>query len=187
MKIVKDDIWDFLNRGYCVVVTTNGYVNKTGEAVMGKGIAYQANKLFKGLAFALGKLLRDKGNHVYYFERQKLVTFPTKNNWKDKSDIKLIEQSCRELVSLLKTFSQIKVAMPKPGCGNGKLNWEEVAPMIAHYFNSFGDRVIVVDNEQGDAGQEWRGKNKENVKGRVDDKTVGPRIVNIDGSFATGL
>lgn len=167
MKIIKDDIWNWYEKGYHVVIPTNGYVNKVGECVMKRGLAYQAKKLFGKLSIALGNLINQHGNHVYYFERQRLVTFPTKHSWRDeKSDLQLIEASCKELVSLMQKFPTINIVMPKVGCGAGKIEWNSVAPIIQSFFGAFSDkRFLIVDNEQGDANQDFRGVNKDNIRG----------------------
>ena len=39
MKEVKGDIWNFYNKGYWIVIPTNGTVKRNGEAVMGRGVA----------------------------------------------------------------------------------------------------------------------------------------------------
>lgn len=162
MNIVKDDIWNFREKEYCVVITTNGCIKEDGKAVMGRGIAGQAKKLFKGLDSALGTLLKKHGNEVFFFERQKLITLPTKTNWKSKSDLQLISRSCQKLAKLLKSNENIKVAMPKPGCGNGGRTWEEVAPIVYKHLNEYSNRIVIVDNDQGDT-DDYYGKNKENM------------------------
>lgn len=172
MKIIKKDIWDLLEEGWHVVIPTNGHVNSDGQAVMGRGLAYQCNKLIKGMSIALGKLIKAHGNHVFLFDRQKIITFPTKHFWRDNADLELIKESCIKLKVLMETRPTIKVAMPKVGCGNGKLTWEQVAPIIQEILSSkfSQDRFMIVDNEQGDAHQEWRGNNFFNQRGRSDKK-----------------
>lgn len=167
MKIVKADIWKYYEQGWHVIIPTNGYVNKLGECVMKRGLSYQAKKLFGKLSIALGNLINQHGNHVYLFERQRLITFPTKHSWRDPySDLKLIETSCKELGLVLKQFPNLKIAMPKVGCGAGKLEWDDVAYTINEIFGSLSeDRFCIVDNEQGDASQDFRGDNTENIRG----------------------
>lgn len=186
MKIVKDDIWEYLPKGYCIIIPTNGYVNKNGEAVMGRGIAYQAKKLFKGLSFALGKNLKEYGNNVNYFERQKLITFPTKHNWKEPADLQLIKKSCEQLRILMEKKPEIRIAMPRVGCGNGKLSWDNVRPILMDYFASLDSRMIIVDNESGDCGEYYRGKNKENIVGQPEEKDR-PLIIDANDYFAPGV
>lgn len=84
------------SRNEAVCVTTNGAVKKNGYAVMGAGIAKQANMNFSGLARDLGDLLIQYGNRVYDMGFHKdsitgywirIITFPTKHHWRDKSDM----------------------------------------------------------------------------------------------------
>jgi hypothetical protein len=166
MQKKTDDIWFYWTKGYWVVVPTNGHINKQGEATMGRGVAYQANKLFKGLSKALGKLMVQNGNTVFLFEKQRLITFPTKNYWKDPSDLGIIEHSCKTLKALLKQYKKekIKFVMPKVGCGNGKLSWDKVQPIIKAYFSDLEeDQIMIVDNEQGDSDW-WIGRNRDEDK-----------------------
>lgn len=178
MKIVKQDIWRCLSEGYCVIVPTNGHVNQDGNAVMGKGIAYQANKLFKGLSKSLGSLIKSNGHSVFYYPRQRLITFPTKHHWKQPADLKLIENSCQKLKALMIQNQDIRVVMPKVGCGNGKLSWDSVAPILQSYFNEFPEsRFMIVDNESGDCGQDYRGDNIWSEKGKSVDTQSSPKII----------
>lgn len=164
MKIVKDDIWDYLEKGYHIVVPTNGWVNKSGEAAMGRGVAFQAKKLYKNLSNAVGNLITKHGNKVFHFPNQKIVIFPTKVHWKGDASIDLIAESLKSLKVLLEKNPELKVAMPKIGCGNGRLQWNDVSQVINEIIGKYKDRWIIVDNEQGDT-QEYFGKNKENKRG----------------------
>lgn len=169
LKVIKGDIWDYYQKGWSVIVPTNGWVNHDGMNVMGKGVALQARKLFYRIEYALGEKIKKHGNHVFYFERQNIFSFPTKHGWKQPSDLDLINSSCLELKSLLKFLKQkenkdLKIVMPKVGCGWGKLKWEQVAPLISSQFGEFGeDKFIIVDNESGET-REWRGDNKDNKR-----------------------
>lgn len=178
MKIIKKDIWRLLEEGWHIVIPTNGHVNSDGQAVMGRGLAYQCNKLVKGMSIALGKLIKKHGNHVFLFDRQKIITFPTKHFWRDNANLELIQESCVKLRTLMEMNKNIKVAMPKVGCGNGKLNWEQVAPIVQEVLGSKfpQDRFMIVDNESGNCWQEWRGDNPDNIRGKSD-KTDTPTIV----------
>lgn len=164
MKQIKDDIWNWYQKGWHLAIPTNGWINGSGENPMGRGIALQANKIFHKLDRAVGNQLKKNGNHVFYFERQKLITFPTKENWRDDASLQLIEQSCKELKLLLNKMTNIKVVLPKVGCGWGKLTWDKVKPIVEKYLDEFGEeRVMIVDNEQGDS-KEYLKENKENVR-----------------------
>ena len=134
MKIIKDNIWNYYNKGY-IVITTNGFVKNNGECVMGRGIARQARDKFPGFAKKLGDKLKSEGNRVFIWEPENLITFPTKHNWWEKSDLDLIQTSAIQLAEYFEQGYQLgadlpKIYMPKPGCSNGKLDWEDVEPVI---------------------------------------------------------
>lgn len=128
-----------------VCVTTNGMVKKDGHAVMGKGIAKEADDRY-ACSKQLGILLQQNGNHAYPLtmvaEGFYLLSFPTKYDWRDNSDINLIAQSAKEIVRLCSMLGIKRCYLPKPGCANGRLNWEnQVYPVIA---NILDDRFTVV-------------------------------------------
>jgi len=146
LQEVTGDIWKVPCDWVCV--TTNGECNSKGDAVMGKGLALQARKRVLGCEKVLGKLLQLKGNHVHPIGRwmdleasttKRLISVPTKVRWRDKSDVKLIDASCRELLALWTSESTvtrpIMVALPKLGCLNGELDYErQVKPILLRYF-----------------------------------------------------
>ena len=108
---------------------------------MGKGIALDAKMKIPGVDTVLGKLLAQHGNHVFeigVYKEARIFSFPTKHHWKDKSDVTLIEQSCKELLDMwLKQPSENKpyVILPKVGCTNGQLDYDKQArPILWRYF-----------------------------------------------------
>ena len=134
------DIWQ--TSCEVIVITTNGVVKNNGELVMGKGIAGDANWKYPGLSRIWGNYVSKFGNSVYSYMTSNgvvLLSLPTKHHWKDKSDVKLIEKSIKELIN--KTSGCYHIAIPRPGCANGGLDWEtEVKPIIEPLLD---DRFIV--------------------------------------------
>lgn len=120
-----------------VCITTNGIVKQNGHAVMGAGIAKEANQRFS-CSKKLGELLTKYGNHVYDLGEMQgmggtfhLISFPTKHHWKDKSDITLIRQSATELSALCDKLNIQTCYLTPPGCGCGRLNWDyDVEPVL---------------------------------------------------------
>lgn len=142
---ITGNIWDYLNQPRTVLlITTNGFVKKNGEAVMGRGCALEASTRFPYFSKHLGKFLQNYGNHLYIF-RSNLWTFPVKYNWYEKADLNLIKQSAEELLSNINMGTDDwQYILPRPGCGNGNLNWSEVKPVIEFLPNSV--KVITFDN-----------------------------------------
>jgi hypothetical protein len=132
-----------------ICITTNGIVKTDGRAVMGRGVALAAREKFPGIDKALGDTLLNKnfGNIVFpiwFWNRKKRIfifSFPTKNDWKNKSDINLIRASAERLVLWIDTIELRKILLPRPGCANGGLRWEDVKKVIAPILD---DRFIIV-------------------------------------------
>jgi hypothetical protein len=102
----------------------------------------------------LGEKIKKGGNHVYGIGKYEyknininninntsiILSFPTKHDWRDKSDLKLIEQSCIELrnlwdIAVDKDKKYNSVALTRVGCLNGGLNYEfQVKPLLLKYF-----------------------------------------------------
>ena len=142
MKEISGNIWDFHERGEWIVITTNGDVNKQGLAVMGRGTALDAAARFPALKVELGKALkRGMGNVAYIWDQWRIITFPVKHHWHEKADLRLIQESAKELQALCSKWDIEPVYMVQPGTGNGKLSWSEVKPVIAPILD---DRFIVV-------------------------------------------
>lgn len=134
MERTRVDAWELYDRGYRICILTNGNVKKDSVLVMGGGIAAEASAKFPNLSKELGVLIKETGNRVYNLFTYNLISFPTKQNWWEKSDMALIEKSARELQSLLKVMEKgsnpPKVALPRPGCGLGGLKWKDVCQKL---------------------------------------------------------
>jgi len=131
------DIWQVYNRGEFIVITTNGFVKKNGEAVMGAGIALQAKNRFPGIAFAIGQGIAYWGNVPLVNVKYRIFTLPTKKTWTENADLKLIEDGLEILTRMVTELQLEKIYLPKPGCGNGKLNWEtQVKPLCEKLLDS---------------------------------------------------
>ena len=138
MKESSGDLWT-IDAEYRVV-TTNGIVTTNG-LVMGAGVALQAKGRFPRLPRALGKLVREFGNVPFLLKQERLITLPTKNHWRDPSDISLIVSGVHRLVELVNGHNISSVAMTRPGCGNGWLDWDVVKAEIE---NVLDDRFVVL-------------------------------------------
>ena len=134
---VTGDLWVY--PGDVRVITTNGTIKKDGSCVMGRGCALEAAKKWPTLPRVLGERIQRYGNQVHYLLDYNLFTFPVKHNWYEKADLGLIKQSAEQLQELL--LSSYRCVMPRPGCGNGKLSWELVKPVLASILD---DRFYII-------------------------------------------
>lgn len=107
--------------------------------VMGKGIALQFKQAFptnfqvyqkacKSNSVRPGEMLivptDSLGDPKY------IINFPTKRHWKGRSRIEDIEAGLISLAEDIKALEIKSIAVPPLGCGNGGLDWSEVAPLI---------------------------------------------------------
>jgi len=123
-------------------------VNTVG--VMGKGLALQIKQKYPACvedykkACSSGRL-KTGSVLVTYLTKEKIniVQFPTKAHWRDPSKYEYIEEGLKSFVLFLKNHNiqNVTVAIPKLGCGNGKLEWKQVLTLIKQYLSEF-DTII---------------------------------------------
>ena len=128
------DIW--LEPAEFRCIPTCGTLTSSGEAVLDEAVAREAAQRFQGLASDLGRLIAARGNHVHLI-RPGLLSFPVKQYEWAKPSREVIERSARELGGLV---GNAKTLLPRPGCGQGELTWEVVAPILAF----LPENIIVV-------------------------------------------
>lgn len=155
MKEATGNLWD--QRADAICITTNGYVTVKGMAVMGAGCALEAvARLGSGIARELGDLISSRGNHAFVLltprhgwydddfaieERIEIISFPVKTHWREKADLGLIRQSATEVVEIADLYGFKSVVVPRPGCGNGGLKWENVKPVLEPILD---DRFTII-------------------------------------------
>ncbi len=147
---VTGDLWTY--PADARVITTNGDVNSKGEAVMGRGCALECKTKYPWVPIMLGGQLKAYGNAPYVLEPRKdstmllrdmgaIITFPVKHHWHQRADTVLIEKSARLVVQMVDHLEYRTVVMPRPGCGNGKLDWAVVREVLAPILD---DRFHVI-------------------------------------------
>lgn len=139
----KASFKDFKN----ICITSNSIIRDNGRLVMGAGVA----KYFRDSVYNIDKIAGDSvilNGNIF----QKILTrndinyylFPTKNNWKDNSDINLIKYSAKQLNEYIFENKIIdNFILPMPGCRNGGLNKNIVLKELENIINT--DVVYVVD------------------------------------------
>ena len=134
------NIWDYRDKpNKVIVITTNSVVRANGEAIMGKGVAAEAALIAPAVPRELGKEL-EFGQRVCWLDGRRMLAFPTKLHWRHNSPMALVARSARELRGIAEDSPDCTFIMPRPGCGNGGLKWEDVRPLLA----SLPDNVWVV-------------------------------------------
>lgn len=141
MKEIRNDIWKYYGKkNVAIVITTNGAYKYNNDIVAGAGVAREAKDRIPNFTKLVGLQVAAWGNHVYHIKTG-VFSFPVKKHWSTKARYDLIEQSCIELVKMLKQYKYKKIIVPRPGCGNGRLPWRKVKPILEKYFD---DRFYVI-------------------------------------------
>lgn len=142
MRERKVDAWEFIRQNPvdALCITTNGAVRKDGACVMGAGIAKQAAQRYPSLPYFLGDRISQYGNQTYLYrpgvdftvgaDASYIVSLPVKHHWREIADIELITVSVKKLVFLTNALGWERVVVPRPGVGNGRLNWDYVKGRI---------------------------------------------------------
>ena len=113
---------------------------------MGRGVAYQATGRYEGIAEELGKSLIRVGN-IPVLITENIITFPVKNHWQSRANINLIRTSAKILDEWTRRWNDKTFVIPRPGCGNGRLRWEEDG--VKQIMMNLPDNVYVIQFEKG--------------------------------------
>lgn len=144
----ETDIFDIMPDKAAICVTTNGYVKRNGKAVMGPGIAKYVNenwhidKRLGDLIKIYGNVPMDLGFINYKTKNLRLISFPTKNDYKDQSDINLIRRSSNLLLNLCSCLDIDNCYIPCPGCGCGGLDYQTQVKSVLN--DLLDDRFIII-------------------------------------------
>lgn len=136
MKEIFGNLWDV--EADLRVITTNGDVNGKGAAVMGRGCAREASRRIPSLERRFAELLSEHGNRVMRLARYRgadLASFPVKHHWHEQADPELIRRSAHQLVAVAEKFDYQKIVIPRPGCGNGALQWNDVRAIVSEILD----------------------------------------------------
>jgi hypothetical protein len=107
-------------------IPTTGATTPDGTAIMDFGVAAESVKKFAGIDIDLGHLIKSRGNHVHQI-RPGLLSFPMQQYAWSGPNLMIIERSAKQLATIVGTA---KTLLPRPGCGPGQLNWEDVKKVL---------------------------------------------------------
>ncbi len=142
------DIWDVAYNDFWRVIPTNGSVNRSGLAVMGRGVALQAARRYLHLQLDLGRDLKKSGLRTLLYSDKGLVIFPVKFQWMQKASLTLIDKSACQLVELL---GRAKIVMPRVGAGNGRLDWTSVKKYLYPRLEESKGEIIVLEYDSAES------------------------------------
>ena len=135
---------------------TQAIVNPVNcKGVMGKGIAITIKMKYPDVFNAYEEdcdqgLYKPGGVRIYrQTSTNKLpmyvVCFATKDNWKKPSELDWIKQGLPKLVDIILINDINSIAIPKLGCGNGKLEWKDVKPLIEEGLANINCDIVVYE------------------------------------------
>ena len=164
MKEITGNLFD-QKWAEAICITTNGFVKRNGEAVMGRGCAATAKQKFPNIASELGRNLLTVGNlptQILSTEDYAVFSFPVKRKsalcqydksnvvghmkdrfqsqqsvpgWALKADKNLIMSSAEGMMEWAEKLNLESVVIPRPGCGAGELVWEDIGPALHKILN----------------------------------------------------
>lgn len=126
-------------------------VNTVG--VMGKGIALMFKERFPKNMLEYSKACKSKEvqtGKMFITTTDELigpkwiVNFPTKQHWKNPSQMAWIESGLKDLRIFLTEQNVKSIAIPPLGSGNGGLNWQDVRELIQLHLSDLNNVEIIV-------------------------------------------
>ena len=133
ISVVEGNIFD----SSCQAIVNT--VNCVG--VMGKSLAAQFKErypvMFKDyvLRCDLGVIKTGKPYIYNLLDGRCIINFPTKNHWRDPSNIIWIEQGLIHIIENYYDWGITSIAFPALGVGCGQLIWEDVRTMMFDILN----------------------------------------------------
>lgn len=151
-------------KGDILNANTEALVNTVNtEGVMGKGIALEFKESFPE-NFKLYKKACVKGEietgkmfltHTNRLDNPKfIINFPTKKHWRYPSKIEYIKDGLKDLENIISVYEIKSIAIPPLGCGNGKLNWKDVKPLIENSIRKFNNLTSIIYEPSEEAYKE---------------------------------
>lgn len=117
------------------IVTTNSFITKAGELVMGRGIALQLKDRIPDIATDFGSKIKHMGKYYLIeasqnYGQTKFWAFQVKTHFKEKASLGLISVAVLRLRELANLNVGQRFDMNFPGIGFGYLRVEDVKPVI---------------------------------------------------------
>ena len=128
----------FTSKAQTLVNTVNCVV------VMGKGIALEFRKRFPDMYdeyMARCAAKRVRLGEPYLFQRPTppwVLNFPTKDHWRSVSRLSRIVAGLEYLERHYREWDIESLAVPPLGCGQGRLEWPVVGPLLFRHLSRLG-------------------------------------------------
>lgn len=147
MTYATGDLFAQYDLGQSICITTNGVINSRGRVVMGRGCALEAAERWPYLPKLVAEHVREHGN-VPGLILPRIYTFPVKRHWDEKATLALIRESATNLIGLFHATGKTeRLYIPRPGCGNGRLAWRDVRPVLEEVLGAYTWPCIITNKE----------------------------------------
>lgn len=145
---------ELMKKGNIIDTNSEALVNTVNtEGVMGAGIALQFKKAFpenfklyekaaKQDKIKIGKIFVTETGSVT--NPKYIINFPTKKHWRYPSRLDWITEGLKDLRNFIIQKKIRSISMPPLGCGNGKLNWKDVKPLIIETLNGIENLEVLL-------------------------------------------
>lgn len=148
------------------------------KGVMGKGLASRAKYQFPDVYVVYQDVCRRKVLRMgkpYLYKREVslnqaladepllaedneskwFLLFPTKQDWRERSNIEDIEKGLQWIRDHYKTEGIKSLAIPALGCGLGGLEWREVGPLMCRYLAGLDIQVAIYLPQERQVPEEY--------------------------------
>jgi hypothetical protein len=147
------DVWDLLDENSAVCILTNNTIlyhkfkpfYGRPYNIMGGGIAKEAYDRNLGLKETCAESILNGSISLGYdlATGAEMLRFPTKDQIHESSDMRIIADSLIKLVKYINENPNKKIYLPRPGCGLGGLEWNDVKELCEHYLGKFENVYIL--------------------------------------------
>jgi O-acetyl-ADP-ribose deacetylase (regulator of RNase III) len=128
---------------------------------MGKGIALSFKKSFPNVFIEYKKSV-DNGDFQIgkvqvvatgQLSPKYVINFATKKHWRNPSKLEYIEEGLFDLRNKIIELDIKSISIPPLGCGNGKLSWDDVKPLMLSVLSEIEEKIDVLIYEPGFSDQ----------------------------------
>lgn len=129
-----------------ICIPTNSHINMMGELIMERGVALEVTEFNSNISFYFARHVESHGNTPCFFRtgiNPNFCSLPIKDRCRDNPELSLIKRSIERMVAIMNTEKRnfLTIALPRPGCEHGELDWENVVkPIIEPLLD---DRFII--------------------------------------------
>lgn len=116
--------------------------------VMGKGIALAFKNKFPDMyedykSRCNRREVRTGYPYLYRSLTHQIILFPTKEHWRENSKLTYVTEGLAKILENKERWNLQSLAIPPLGCGNGKLDWGVVRPIMVRELSKLGIPVEI--------------------------------------------